>query len=267
MREINGLSVLEKEDFEKTCPSFYATHPKIGQVSEKYTFLNTRDIADQLWDSGWMPVYASEAYSRDQSNRGFTRHVVRFANKDFSLGEERIELVGMNSHNKASAFKFFAGVFRLVCSNGMVTQSTDLGSFKIKHIGDIEDQVRQAIQGIASQAGQIANRVDEFKAIDLTPNEQNIYASSAHEFIYPDQEKAPINPNQLLLARRYEDNKSDLWTTYNRVQENTLKGGLRGRATTGRRMKTRAVKSIEKDVKLNQALWSLTEKMAELKAA
>ncbi|MFZ8887334.1 MAG: DUF932 domain-containing protein, partial [Steroidobacteraceae bacterium] len=58
-----------------------------------------------------------------------------------------------------------------------------------------------------------------------------------------------------------------LWNTYNVIQENLLKGGQRGRATTGRRMTTRPVTGIQQDVKLNRALWSLAEKMADLKAA
>jgi hypothetical protein len=279
MKKINGINVLETADIERHCPSFYATAPK-ADVSEKYAFLNTRDIAVQLWGEGWMPVYAREARSVDRSNRGLTRHVVRWAHRDLAVNGERIELVGVNSHNRATAFTFMAGIFRLVCSNGMIAKTADFGSFKVRHVGDIHVQVQAAVKGIANAAHGIARRMDEFKAIELTPDEQGVFAATAHRFIYG-EDPAPIRPEQLLRPRRYTDAagetynrynraalpKPDLWTTFNVVQENVIKGGLRGRGSTGRRMKTRAVKSIDRDVKLNQALWAMTETMAELKAA
>jgi hypothetical protein len=72
-----------------------------------------------------------------------------------------------------------------------------------------------------------------------------------------------------LKERRYDDKGHDLWSVYNVVQENIIKGGVQGQklGSNGRirRQKTRAVKAIDRDVKLNKALWLLTEKMAECK--
>ena len=72
---------------------------------------------------------------------------------------------------------------------------------------------------------------------------------------------------QLLRARRSEDRSSDLWTTFNRVQENTIKGGLSGRNKQGRRTTTRAVNGIDQDVKLNRALWVLAQALRTQQAA
>ena len=239
-----------------------------------------------------MPVYAREARSIDPSNRGFARHVVRWAHPEYKVNGERIELVGTNSHNTAARFKFMAGVFRLVCSNGLVVRTSDFGSFGIKHIGDIVVQVREAVGQIAGMAGQIAGKMKEYKAIEMTPDEQGVFASTAHQFLYnKEPEKAPVSAERLLVPRRREDAqpdtgwdyysarygqgyakglpKADLWTTFNVVQENITKGGIRYYRSSGkkRRGKTRQIQSIEKDIKLNQALWSMTEQMAELKRA
>ena len=55
---------------------------------------------------------------------------------------------------------------------------------------------------------------------------------------------------------------TDLWTTYQRVQENLIKGGLSGRNAKGRRRThARAVRGIDGDVKLNRALWVMAETM------
>ena len=51
----------------------------------------------------------------------------------------------------------------------------------------------------------------------------------------------------------------------NRVQENMIKGGLSGKSKSGKRTRTRAVNGIDGDVKLNRALWSLSEEMIKLK--
>lgn len=269
MKHIKGLQVLERQDFEKHCPSFYATAPR-SDVSGQYAFLNTRDIAVQLWDAGWYPVKAQEQRSVKVENKGLTKHIIRWANPEYALNGERIELVGVNSHNTSAAFSFYAGVFRMVCLNGLISQTSNFGAFRIKHIGNIKEQVHEAIAGITDNAGKIAESVESMKAITLTPDEKGVYAATAHDYLY-EGKAAPIKASRLLTVRRSVDRRDDLWTTFNVVQENVMKGGLRGQIRGERGevkvRTTRAVKSIDRDVKLNKALWALTEKMAELKAA
>lgn len=77
----------------------------------------------------------------------------------------------------------------------------------------------------------------------------------------------PIKPDDILEARRTEDAGSTLWQVFGRTQENLFKGGLRGRSTSGRATRTRAINSVTEDVRLNRALWKLTERFAELKGA
>src|SRR3546814_20077482 len=67
------------------------------------------------------------------------------------------------------------------------------------------------------------------------------------------------------MPRRFEERKADLWSTFNRVQENFIKGGLSGRAANGRQQRTRAVQGIDQNLKLNRALWMLAEGMQQLK--
>jgi len=111
---------------------------------------------------------------------------------------------------------------------------------------------------------------DTMKAITLNPAEQNVFARAALLTKFEPDEKTgalPIEPAQILRPRRWEDNSADLWSVFNRTQEHLIKGGVRGRATTGRRMTTREVAGIDQNVKINRALWQLAEGMAELKAA
>lgn len=266
----NRINILTPGEINHYCPSFYATAPR-SDVSERYAFISTAEVSNMLAELGWFPVYARESRSNDPKNRGLTRHVVRWANPDFKVNGERIELMGVNSHNRASTFEFMAAIFRLVCSNGLIAHTGDLASFKMRHVGEIGDQVQEAVKQISGAATIITDRMNDFKTIDMSPDEQGIFAATALNYVYP--ENAPIEAKKLLTTRRSYDTGTDLWTTYNKVQENLMKGGLRGvkndpKARRGyRRTKTRAIKSIEKDVKLNKALWTMAEQMAELKKA
>lgn len=73
-----------------------------------------------------------------------------------------------------------------------------------------------------------------------------------------------MTESQILAPRRRQDESDDLWTTYQRIQENLLKGGLSGRTAQGKRTHTRAVNGIDGDVKLNRALWVMAENMLNL---
>jgi len=273
MKQVKGLQVLERRDFERHCPSFYAERPK-SNLTDRYTFLNSRDIAVQLWENGWLPTFAREQRSNKPTNRGFNKHLVRFSHPDFkTVDGDRIELVSVNSHNGVSAYQFYCGVFRLVCTNGLIVQTSNLGSFRVIHKGDIIEQVQTAIDGISSNAKMVAGSIEDMKAIELTPDERGVFASVAHEYVYGQETdedyNPPIRPDRLLTTRRHIDsNKNDLWTTYNTVQENLLKGGLRGyNRQRRRRATTRRITSITKDIKLNKALWTLAERLKDHKKA
>ncbi|MFP3531730.1 DUF932 domain-containing protein, partial [Burkholderia sp. SIMBA_013] len=104
----------------------------------------------------------------------------------------------------------------------------------------------------------------------IGPNrdEQHAFARSALALRYDPTDAeapAPIAESQLLAPRRFEDRRDDLWTVFNRVQENLTKGGLHGRSRTGRAMSTRPITGIDQDVKLNRALWMLADAMRQMK--
>ncbi len=272
-----GIQTLTRSEIMDTCPSFYAEAPKYD-VSDKYSFINTRDIAAMLYDKQWVPTSAIESKSVDPRNRGLTKHLIKFDHPDFTGADRRIQMVLQGSHNRESSFRFMVGVLEMVCLNGIISASEKMGDIRVRHVGNnLEEQVMASIAATADQAPDTYRTIERFQNIELSPNEQGTFAMACHTAVYGDVEsgapRAPVSPTQLLQPRRAADHstyampKPNLWKTFNVIQENVLKGGLRGRATTGRRLKTRPVKAIDRDVKLNQALWTLTEKMAELKEA
>ena len=240
----------------------------IDGVSQRYSFVPTLTAVDLLRDAGWFPIHAEQSAVRLARREGYQRHLIRFAKNGLSFDGERVDLVLYNSHDRGCAFKLIASIWRKVCGNGLMVAS-EFANFSHRHIGFKPDDFIHSAREIASAAGTIAERVDEMKVIEMTPDERGVFAQAAHSLKYDDPEAAPISPHQLLEERRYDDRGNDLWTTFNVVQENIMRGGLKGttRGSNGRmrRTTTRPVKALDRNIKLNQALWVLTEKMAELK--
>ena len=264
------LRELNNEQIQRMAPAAFANQPIEG-VSRRYDFIPTIQVVDLMRDAGWLPVAASQAKVRKAERNGFQRHVIRFAHPMaiFDRGE-RLEIAVYNSHDKGCAFQLTASVYRLICGNGLL-HASDLFNFSHRHVGFDGNLFIESAQQIFSGADEIAGQVEALKAIEMTPDERGVFAQAAHQLVYDEPEKAPISHDRLLRERRFDDKGKDLWSTFNVIQENVIRGGLPGltRGQNGRlrRTRTRPVMSIEKDKKLNKALWTLTEKMAELKAA
>jgi hypothetical protein len=224
--------------------------------------------------AGFLPMTASQSTARLTDKKNFTKHMIRFRSINSQLtkvGDSDLETVLINSHDGTSRYVLMLGVFRLVCSNGLIISEGLVQSIKIRHVGNIIDEVISGSLNLIDEAPKISDQINRWRTITLQPVEQLALAESAHMLRYPDQQSTSalaIKPGTLLKARRYDDNGSDLWSTFNRIQENTVRGGVKGFVREGFRLQRRTVrevKGIDQNVDLNKALWSLAEKMAELK--
>ena len=260
------ISILSNDQIIEMAPAAGAQEP-IDGVSSRYSFVPTVTAIDLLRDAGWQPISVSQSGVRKQEREGYQKHLIRFAQRDLIMRDERIDLLLFNSHDRGCSFRLMAGIWRFACSNGLVV-GDEYANFRHKHIGFNPDDFMQSAVQIAGSAGEIANQMDDFKQIELVPAAQGIFAEAAHNLVYDKPEEAPIQPNDLLETRRNEDRGDDVWTTYNRLQENIISGGIKGIKIGDngrrRRVKTRPVKALDKNLKLNQALWVVTQKMAEL---
>ena len=94
--------------------------------------------------------------------------------------------------------------------------------------------------------------------------ERRAFGEAALILKYDELEKAPVGAEKILAHRRSEDAAPTLWNVLNVVQENMMEGGQRDynrRRPDSRRFfgKSRAVKGLDENVKLNKALWHLAE--------
>lgn len=243
-------------------PSVFASG-HAGNLSEKYRFVPTIDVVNALRNEGFFPVSCGASRSRDEDGQEYVKHHIRLRreqdinSKLSRVGQVIPELAVTNSHNGTSGFILDAALHRLVCSNGLIV-ANEQGSLRYRHSGK-DDLVGRVIEGayeIVEDFPLLADKVEAWSALPLTENEREAYAKAARTLRF--DEDSPVTPTQLLRPRRYGDARMDLFTTYNVVQENLIRGGLKA----GRR-KTRGITSVDRDLKLNRALWTLAEELAK----
>lgn len=261
---------LSNDYLRRVAPSIFAQSP-YGAMSHRYRMVTTIEVVEILRDRGFFPVKVAQSRSRIEGKAAFTKHMIRFRHSDHlaehGVGGELPELVLSNSHDGTAAYRFAAGIFRLVCSNGLVVASADFGNISVKHSGgnDFHDRILDATFRIVEDTPKVFGQIAEWKQINLPAPVQKAYAEAAHVLL----DSSNIAPAQLLEPRRAEDRPApdgsrNLWATFNTVQESIMKGGIVGTSNTGRRTTTRPVKAVDRDIRLNKALWTLTTQMAEL---
>lgn len=253
---------LTNDEIFRHVPSIFS-EGKHDSRSDRYTYIPTISILDRLRNEGFEPFFACQARVRDQDRKGHAKHMLRLRRSGQISGQEVPEIILLNSHDGSSSYQMIPGVFRFVCHNGMVCGDT-FGEIRVPHKGEIVDRVIEGAYEVLDRFDAVSESRDEMKSIILNRDEQRIFAETALEYRYENQHN-PLSPERVLQSRRREDDSNDIWTVYQRTQENIIKGGLMGINKKGRPVKTRGINGIDGDIKTNRVLWSLAEKMKELK--
>src|SRR3989344_2957069 len=211
---------LSDEQIRTVAPSIFA-EDKHESRSDRYRYIATGAVLSELRKEGFQPF------------------MVRLRHADQINGAEANEIILLNSHDGTSSYQMLAGMFRFVCKNGLVCGDT-VADLRIPHKGDVVGQVIEGAYDVLDGFDLVRERRDEMRAITLDRGEAEVFAHAALTLKYDDPATpAPITESQLLMPRRRDDDRPDLWSAYNRVQENLTQGGLHGRTATGRRHSTR----------------------------
>src|SRR5437899_12532467 len=136
---------LEEETLRRQAPSIFAAGPILG-VSRRYTFVPTARIVSGLRELDWVPVTVEEQRIRSEARRGFQKHLIRFrrAEQMQTLDEWNVELVLLNSHDAGCAYQIHAGIYRRICSNGLVLSNGSFSAIRFRHAGLEADEVVRA---------------------------------------------------------------------------------------------------------------------------
>jgi hypothetical protein len=259
------------------------------ELSDNYRVYPTAQFINDIAGLGWYPTQAVEVKCRDLDQKGYQKHMVRFQHPECRLSDnEFLEMVAVNSTNGKSAFQLMLGVFRLVCSNGMVVCDSMASKCAVRHIGHTYEELRELSDGILNNVPLLTTDIKEMSGIELKQAEREVFARAAAKMLVDDTKedyvdmdsndqgviKKEVELSSLLQPRRYEDRetKNTLWGTFNVIQENVIKGNAkvttieRGRYGIERRQrKLREVKNIDRSVKINKYLWEMAEEMKRLK--
>jgi len=238
-----------------------------NRVSDRYSFVPTDKVIDLLEKEGWNLQTARQVNSR-KWNPSTAKHHLTFAHErlsraDLAVGDSTPRLDLINAHNGLGTYKLLAGIFRLICTNGLIVSERDFGHVKLRHIGFKEEEVIKASQAVIDNVSKLSEIVDEWQGVSLNMGQVMSFGEQAAAIRW-EGDTAMEMAEHLIRPRRQQDKTNDLWTVFNVVQENLMKGGFTN-SETGRRART--VKNIDKTVTYNQGVWDLARNYAAVVAA
>ena len=204
---------------------------------------------------GWQVTKAQEVKAR--KGKGYQKHIVVFRNPDIMItgknGDDSFpQILLTNSHDGKAAFNFRVGIFRLVCSNGLVVSDTDFNNVSIRHTNYTFESLQSKINGVIEKLPGLVQKINTFKAKELDEQSIQTFAVRAAAL----RTKSSIDIDELLAPTRTADEGNDLWAVFNRIQEKLINGGF----SYGRKnRKSRSIKNFQQDIKLNEELFELAE--------
>jgi hypothetical protein len=219
----------------------------VQRIKQKEFYIPTLDVITKLQDEGWKISGVAEQRGK---NRKITSNYVQLQHPDFAIKNSKgkdeafTSITLSNSCNGAKPLQMSLGMFRQVCSNGMVTYDQHAESQNIKHIEINARNLDRFVNSMNGKANKLLAEVNEMKHKGLSLEDMRKLAGEAASLRYTNLDE--INIDDLFAVNRVEDESNDLWTVFNRIQENL----------------THDVKNMNEDIRLNQQLFSLVENFA-----
>ena len=275
MRNLNlssvGFKIQTREDLQNHVPAAFATHPHPDR-SDRYSFVSTITLLDTFEKLGWIP-YSAKQHGQNQ----YGRHIIRLNNEDFgslALKGDAVKphILLDNSHDGYTPASLHLGLFRLVCTNGLVIAVPGMATeLKFRHINIDRAELMQLLSEAAEQYRNIGLHIGDMQNRVLTTDEKEAFAIKAislrepNRFINPDGTinatgiTQSMNPKALLEPVRPQDESSDLWTTFNLIQERSVKGLYERKTKTGRKSSPREITNAARNLDFNKKLWAVAE--------
>ena len=274
LAKVEKHQALSDDDIRVVCPVAFKETMSEGEIkklglSKHYSFVPTSNVINDLRSMGWECVDAKQVKARKKSTRGYQKHMLTFEHPDYKTegAEEYPQLLLTNSHDGGNAFTLSAGIFRLVCSNGLVIKSEDYGSSRLVHKGYSFDAVQKLVHEFEGKISEVLTKITAMKRKQLT-NEQMIQFAKQAALLrfksasYNEDNIADVvDIDEILEATRPEDAGNGLYEVYNRVQESLINGNYHYKLGTKHR-KGRTIKSFKQNIDVNKKLSELAFELA-----
>lgn len=269
--------ILTEEQLKKVCSHAYDEEPTNPDVSDKYVLANTATVINDMRRLGWMPVKAAQRAARKKSGNKYSYHMVAFQNPDVVIfhteegkdGTQKIvdcypQIILTNSHDGQNCFKFMVGLFRLVCSNGLVVATEQFANIRIRHINYSFEELVTTINSLVDALPSYLDTVNEMKERILTDEEKTNLVNDVLRIKRNDEEfvATPETVQEMLLPVRPADAGDDLFSVFNVLQEKIIRGGayVQAEGSTKKARALRPVKSFVSDINLNQRMFQTASK-------
>jgi hypothetical protein len=193
---------------------------------------------------------------------GFQKHLVVFRNNDIQITSEDgdtifPQILLTNSHDGKNAFTFTAGLFRMVCENGLVISTQEFENMKIRHYGYSFEELQSTIKAMVEKLPLTVESLNRFRAIELSQAQCLDFAQKAVAARFDNEiDNIQIDLQDLLTPTRNEDKGMDLWSVYNVIQEKLVHGMFNYKYGVKVR-KARKIKNFKQDIVLNEKLYDL----------
>ena len=278
---------LNDEDIKYLCPVAFkdkmtkAEINKLG-LSKHYSFVPTMNVVNDLRALGYEVVDAKQVKARKKSTNGYQKHMITFEHPKYKLDQvneveisdgktetqvkkptEYPQILLTNSHDGGNAFTLSAGIFRLVCSNGLVIKTEDYGSARLVHKGYSFEAVQKLVKEFEVTVSEVLNKITEMKKVQLTKDQQIEFAKQAALLRFKsksyneDNIEKVVNIDDLLNVERKEDAGNGLYEVFNRVQESLINGKYTYLGTKDKPRKARPIKNFKQNIEVNKKLSEL----------
>lgn len=255
--------VLTINDIRSKAPAAFAehAHPK---MSTQYGFIDTMAAVRVMNDEGYQVVKAVQDKAR-QRDPMFVRHALTFRHESSLAGPTEVgeyvpQILLINSHNGRTQMSMRAGLYRYICSNGMVV-GNDTMRDAIRHTRNLTDQIIDRVRKAAALNVPLAKQIEHWKTVELTDGQMADFAARAARLRFGERANSYQAP-AILEAVRTDDEGRDLWRVFNRVQENTTNRNLQGHSSIGRIVSSRPLSGIGENTAFNEMLWKIAEEYA-----
>ena len=262
---------MTREQIKEACPVAFAETPS-SEVSKHYTHIPTDRVIDDMEKLGWGVIDAKQVSARKKATKGFQKHMLVFRHPDLMVeGKDGDDvwpqIIMTNSHDGKNSFTFQAGMYRFVCSNGLVIADQEFGKMKIRHMGYDFETLRGTIEEMVEKLPLTVESMNKFKQTELTKPQKYDLARRAIATRFKLQKNQKVDQvykidlDEVLRPVRKEDAGDDLWSVFNLVQEKVVEGDFE--YVSGVKMrKARKIKNFKQDLDVNQKLFEIAKEFA-----
>ena len=262
MLDLQKVEFMNKEVMSEIAPSIFTMTPS-KEVTDKYTHIPTEKVIDDMELLGWKPVDAKQVNARTKGTSGFQKHMIVFRNDDVVINGEDgdtvfPQILMTNSHDGKNSFQFTAGLFRMICENGLVIADKTFEDVKMRHMGYTFEDLQDLIKDMVEKLPLTVDSMNKMKAVELEEEQMfnlakdllNIRVDGT-ENTYPDEAIGEV-----LNIQRKKDEGNGLWEVFNRIQENIIEGNFEYITKGGKKRQARVIKNFKQDMDVNKKMFS-----------